>query len=196
MEIEDKLDKELKFSYNAKYGYLTSSPTGLGTGLRASVILHLPGLSKTQNLPKILEAVNDLGMNMKNMYSERSRIKGCIYQISNKQTLGICEKDIVKNLKAIVEKIIEQEMTIEDVSQTFIETIDVAKAQMKMWRQIMVAVFGVLLLIGLSSLVPRWFGLNLHMAIPVISGIVILTIAVLVAQKKRIASIQSKDKEN
>ena len=94
------------------------------------------------------------------------------------------------------QKIIEQEMTIEDVSQTFIETIDVAKAQMKMWRQIMVAVFGVLLLIGLSSLVPRWFGLNLHMAIPVISGIVILTIAVLVAQKKRIASIQSKDKEN
>lgn len=94
------------------------------------------------------------------------------------------------------QKIIEEEMTIEDVSQTFIETIDVAKAQMKMWRQIMVAVFGVLLLIGLSSLVPRWFGLNLHMAIPVISGIVILTIAVLVAQKKRIASIQSKDKEN
>ena len=94
------------------------------------------------------------------------------------------------------QKIIEQEMTIEDVSQTFIETIDVAKAQMKMWRQIMVAVFGVFLLIGLSSLVPRWFGLNLHMAIPVISGIVILTIAVLVAQKKRIASIQSKDKEN
>jgi len=109
MEIEDKLDKELKFSYNSKYGYLTSSPTGLGTGLRASVILHLPGLNKTQNLPKILEAVNDLGMNIKNIYPERSRIKGSMYQISNKQTLGICEKDIIKNLKAIVEKIIEQE---------------------------------------------------------------------------------------
>ena len=92
--------------------------------------------------------------------------------------------------------ITEQKMTIEDVSQTFIETIDVAKAQMKMWRQIMVAVFGVLLLIGLSSLVPGWFGLNLHMAIPVILGIVILSVAFLVAQKKRISSIQPRDRAN
>lgn len=109
MEIEDKLDKELKFSYNDKYGYLTSSPTNLGTGLRASVIVHLPGLSKTQNISKILEAVNNLGMNIKNVYNEETRIKGNMYQISNKQTLGICEKDIIKNLKAIVDKIIEQE---------------------------------------------------------------------------------------
>ena len=109
MEIEDKLDKELKFSYNDKYGYLTSSPTNLGTGLRASVIVHLPGLSKTQNIYKILEAVNNLGMNIKNVYNDEAKIKSNMYQISNKQTLGICEKDIVKNLKAIVDKIIEQE---------------------------------------------------------------------------------------
>lgn len=109
MEIEEKLDKELKFAYNNKYGYLTSSPTNLGTGLRASVIVHLPALSKTQNLSKILEAVNDLGMNIKNIYREGNRVKGNIYQISNKQTLGIREKDIVKNLKAIADKIVEQE---------------------------------------------------------------------------------------
>lgn len=109
MEIEDKLDKELKFSYNNKYGYLTSSPTNVGTGLRASVIVHLPGLSKTQNISKMLEAVNNLGMSIKNIYNEEARIKGNLYQISNKQTLGICEKDIIKNLKAIVDKIIEQE---------------------------------------------------------------------------------------
>lgn len=111
MELEEKLDKELKFAYNNKYGYLTSSPTNLGTGLRASVIVHLPALSKTQNLSKILEAVNDLGMNIKNIYGEGNRVKGNIYQISNKQTLGIREKDIVKNLKAIVDKIVEQERT-------------------------------------------------------------------------------------
>ena len=111
MELEEKLDKELKFAYNNKYGYLTSSPTNLGTGLRASVIVHLPALSKTQNLSKILEAVNDLGMNIKNIYGEGNKAKGNIYQISNKQTLGIREKDIVKNLKAIVDKIVEQERT-------------------------------------------------------------------------------------
>ena len=109
MEIEEKLDKELKFAYNNKYGYLTSSPTNLGTGLRASVIVHLPALSKTQNLSKMLEAVNDLGMNIKDIYGEGNRIKGNIYQISNKQTLGIREKDILKNLKAIAAKIIDQE---------------------------------------------------------------------------------------
>lgn len=109
MELEEKLDKELKFAYNNKYGYLTSSPTNLGTGLRASVIAHLPALGKTQNLSKIFEAVNDLGMNIKDIYGEGVRIKGNIYQISNKQTLGIREKDIIKNLKAIVDKVIEQE---------------------------------------------------------------------------------------
>lgn len=109
MEIEEKLDKELKFAYNNKYGYLTSSPTNLGTGLRASVIVHLPALSKTQNISKMLEAVNDLGMNIKDIYGEGNRIKSNIYQISNKQTLGIREKDIVKNLKAIADKIVEQE---------------------------------------------------------------------------------------
>jgi len=109
MEIEDKLDKELKFAYSGKYGYLTASPTNLGTGLRAAVIMHLPALSKTQNITKIFEAVNDLGMNIKSINFEGNRIKGNMYQISNKQTLGICEKEIVKNLKAIVEKVVEQE---------------------------------------------------------------------------------------
>lgn len=109
MEIEEKLDKELKFAYNNKYGYLTSSPTNLGTGLRVSVIVHLPALSKTQNLSKILEAVSDFGMNIKDIYGGSNRMKGTTYQISNKQTLGICEKDIIKNLKAIADKIVEQE---------------------------------------------------------------------------------------
>lgn len=109
MELEDKLDSELKFSYNEKYGYLTSSPTNVGTGLRASAILHLPGLVKTQNISKMLEAVNNLGMNIRSVYVGENRAKSNMYQISNKQTLGISEKDIIKNLKAIVDKIIEQE---------------------------------------------------------------------------------------
>ena len=109
MELEEKLDKELKFAYNNKYGYLTSSPTNLGTGLRASVIAHLPALSKTQNLSKIFEAVNDLGMNIKDIYGEGVRIKGNIYQISNNQSLGLTEDEIIKNLNIITSKIIEQE---------------------------------------------------------------------------------------
>lgn len=109
MEIEDKLDKELKFGYNDKYGYLTQSPVNVGTGLRASVMVHLPALTKTHNISKILEAVNNLGMNIRGVYGDGTKSRGNIYQISNKQTLGISEKDIIKNLKAIIDKIIEQE---------------------------------------------------------------------------------------
>ena len=109
LEIEDKLDKELKFSYSGKYGYLTSNPANLGTGLRASVILHLPALTKTQNILKMVDAVSNLGMGIKSIYSENGKTKGNLYQISNKQTLGIAEKDIIKNLKAVVDKIVEQE---------------------------------------------------------------------------------------
>lgn len=94
------------------------------------------------------------------------------------------------------QRLTKDEISIEDVSQTFIETIDVAKAQMKMWQHIIIAVLGVLLLIGFGSLVPSWFGLNLHMVIPVVLGIAILVVAIRMAKKKRLSSIQSRNKEN
>ena len=72
-------------------------------------MVHLPALTKTGNIPKILEVINNFGMNIRGIYGEGSKAQGNIYQISNKQTLGITEKDIIKNIKLITEKIIEQE---------------------------------------------------------------------------------------
>lgn len=109
IELDEKLGDILGYAVNKKYGYLTSSLGDLGTGLKASVMVHLPALSETKNTRKVLEAINDFGMNIKGIYGENSKIQGDMYQISNKQTIGITEKEIVRNLSVIVEKVMEQE---------------------------------------------------------------------------------------
>lgn len=108
-ELDEKIGKLLPYAYHEKYGFLTSCPTNVGTALRASVMVHLPGLEKTGNINKILEVINNFGMNIRGIYGEGSKVAANMYQISNKQTLGISEAEIVKNLKLITEKIIEQE---------------------------------------------------------------------------------------
>lgn len=109
IELDEKIGKLLPYAYNEKYGFLTSCPTNVGTGLRASVMVHLPGLARTGNINKILEVINSFGMNIRGIYGEGSKAAADMYQVSNKQTLGISEAEIVKNLQLITEKIIEQE---------------------------------------------------------------------------------------
>lgn len=108
-ELDEKINSQIDYAYNDKYGFLTNCPTDAGTGMRASVMIHLPALTETGNIRKILDIANSFGMNIRGIYGEGSKSKGDIYQISNKQSLGISEKDIIKNLELITEKIIEQE---------------------------------------------------------------------------------------
>ena len=110
-EIDQKLQDNFDIAKSKKYGYLTHNLTEVGTGMRVSVMVHLPGLTKTGNIKKVLESVSSFGLNIRGVYGENSKISGDMYQISNKQTLGITEEDIIKNLKIITEKIIEQERT-------------------------------------------------------------------------------------
>ena len=109
IEIDEKLDGMLHYAFSEKYGYLTSCPTNVGTAMRASVMVHLPALTMTGNIHKILNIVNGFGMNIRGIYGERTQSQGDIYQISNNQTLGLTENDIIKNLNTITEKVIEQE---------------------------------------------------------------------------------------
>ena len=109
IELDEKLDEILGYAVSKKYGYLTACPNQVGTGLKASVMVHLPALSKTKNTKKVLEAINSFGIHIRGVYGENSESTGDMYQISNKQTLGITEKEIVENLKVIVEKIMKQE---------------------------------------------------------------------------------------
>ena len=109
VEIDTKFGKALNYAYNDKYGYLTACPTNVGTGMRVSVMVHLPALTKTGNIQKVLHIINNFGMNIRGIYGEGSKAAGDMYQISNKQTLGVSEEEIINNMKIIVEKIIEQE---------------------------------------------------------------------------------------
>lgn len=109
IELDEKLNELLGFSYKEEYGFLTACPTNVGTGLRASVMVHLPALKITGNLSKVLHIVNNFGMTIRGLYGEDSQSKGDIYQISNIQTLGISEEEIVTNLENITRKVMEQE---------------------------------------------------------------------------------------
>ena len=109
VEIDEKIDSLLDYAFSEQYGYLTACPTNVGTGMRASVMVHLPALTLTGNITKVLNVVNGFGMNIRGIYGEGTQSQGDIYQISNNQSLGITENEIIKNLKTITEKVIEQE---------------------------------------------------------------------------------------
>ena len=109
IEIDQKLENILGYATNKKYGYLTTYPNNCGTGLKASVMLHVPSLLEVENINKILYTISNFELNVKGAFGEGSKIEGDILQISNKRTLGITEKEIVENIKVITQKLIEQE---------------------------------------------------------------------------------------
>ena len=109
IEIDEKIGDALGYAISKKYGYLTSSPSNLGTGLKASVTVYLPALSKTRNTRKIFDAISSFGMSVRGINSDNNQNQGYIYKISNKQTLGITENEIIKNLKVITNTVLEQE---------------------------------------------------------------------------------------
>ncbi|WP_419882643.1 protein arginine kinase [Peribacillus sp. B-H-3] len=107
--IDDWVEENLDYAYDEERGYLTSCPTNVGTGLRASVMMHLPGLVLTQQLNQIIPAMNQLGLVVRGIYGEGSEALGNIFQISNQITLGKSEKDIIEDLSMVVKQIIAQE---------------------------------------------------------------------------------------
>jgi protein arginine kinase len=108
-EIDDWLESNIQYAFDEKHGYLTSCPTNVGTGLRASVMMHLPGLMLTQQINKIIPAIHQLGLVVRGIYGEGSEALGNIFQISNQITLGKSEDDIGRDLKGVVSQLISQE---------------------------------------------------------------------------------------
>lgn len=109
IEIEEKIGEILGYSISKKYGYLTKSLNDVGTGLKVSVMLELPALAKTGNLKQILDTIRDFNINIDGEYGKTSKNTKYVYQISNRQTIGITEKEIVNNIKVITKKLVEQE---------------------------------------------------------------------------------------
>ncbi|WP_425538207.1 ATP--guanido phosphotransferase [Microaceticoccus formicicus] len=109
INIVKSLEKEIDFSYHKEFGYLTSCPTNTGTGLRASVMMHLPALKHSGNMPGLIDSLGKLGLTVRGIYGENSSSEGDIFQISNQRTLGMQEEDVIYKLRLLVNKIIENE---------------------------------------------------------------------------------------
>ena len=108
-KLDTLLDENLEFAFDEKLGYLTQCPTNLGTGMRASVMLHLPALEKSKAINRIAGNLSKLGLTIRGAHGEGTEPKGALYQLSNQVTLGISEKSAIENLKNITIQLIAQE---------------------------------------------------------------------------------------
>lgn len=112
-ELADRLDtllgETLDFAFHEEFGFLTQCPTNLGTGMRASVMLHLPALTENGGMQRIAGNLSKLGLALRGSYGEGSKVSGAVYQLSNQITLGLTEREAIENLMAITRQLIEEE---------------------------------------------------------------------------------------
>ncbi|SFR69399.1 protein arginine kinase [Anaeromicropila populeti] len=108
-EIDDRIQEKFEIAFDEKYGYLTSCPTNVGTGLRASYMIFLPALSGAGKITKLASEVSKYGVTLRGLYGEGSKSQADIFQISNQKTLGTHESDIIQSLNNIVMQVIKQE---------------------------------------------------------------------------------------
>ncbi len=108
-DIDTELSKKLPYAYSAKWGYLTACPTNTGTGLRGSVMMHLPALVFTGQIGKVLQATAKLGLNVRGLYGEGTEASGNFFQVSNQVSMGRAEVDIIDNIERIITQIISRE---------------------------------------------------------------------------------------
>ena len=108
-KIDDELSARLKFAFSEEWGYLTACPTNTGTGLRGTVMLHLPALVLSRQINKVLTAVGKLGFNIRGLYGEGTQAMGNFFQISNLISLGHMEEEIIENINGLIRQIVDQE---------------------------------------------------------------------------------------
>jgi len=117
-KFDDKFSSELPYAFDNNLGYLTSCPTNVGTGMRASVMLHLPGLVLTNQIHAVIQGVSKLGLAVRGFFGEGTENLGNLYQISNQSTLGESEEQIIDRLSSVIKQIISHEKS---ARQTLLE---------------------------------------------------------------------------
>jgi protein arginine kinase len=127
-KVDSALESKVDFAYDPKLGYLTACPTNVGTGMRASAMLHLPGLVLSELINQVIQAVNKIGLAVRGLYGEGTEAMGNLFQISNQTTLGEKEDEIVNRLTKVIETIIAKE---HDARQVLIQ-----KKSNTLWDQI------------------------------------------------------------
>ncbi|HXI21676.1 MAG TPA: protein arginine kinase [Gemmatimonadales bacterium] len=128
--LDTELGQRLPFAFHAEFGYLTSCPTNVGTGLRASVLIHLPGLVLTKEISKVLQGLAQVGLTFRGLYGEGSEVVGNFFQLSNQTTLGKSERELLDHLGKMVRQVVEYEEQARQVLLRDVPTI----IEDKVWR--------------------------------------------------------------
>src|SRR6266496_3595313 len=128
--VDADLGRLVPFAFHPEFGYLTSCPTNAGTGLRASVLIHLPGLVLTKEINKVLQGLSQVGLTFRGLYGEGSEVVGNFFQLSNQTTLGKAEEELLDHLGKIVRQVLEYEEQARDVLLRTART----EVQDKVWR--------------------------------------------------------------
>ena len=128
--IDDAISQKTEIAFSEKYGFLTSCPTNTGTGLRASVMMHLPALTMTGNIDRIIRSAASLGLEIRGLYGEGSKAVGCLYQLSNRVTLGVSETETIEKIKRITEQIKKNEEEAREKIKNHPDLLD------RVWRSL------------------------------------------------------------
>jgi protein arginine kinase len=112
--IDSEIAGKLEYAYDNKFGYLTSCPTNVGTGLRASILIHLPGLVLTREIDNVISRISKVGLVVRGFYGEGTDVMGNLFQISNQTTLGRSEDEIIDSLAKVTKQIIEYELNSQE----------------------------------------------------------------------------------
>jgi protein arginine kinase len=113
-QLDDELADRLPYAYSPEWGFLTACPTNTGTGLRASVMVHLPALVMTKQINRVLQAIAKLSLTARGLYGEGTEASGNFFQISNQVTLGRTEEELIENIERILKQVIDQEQAARD----------------------------------------------------------------------------------
>lgn len=109
-QADNALEKDLNFAYDQRIGYLTACPTNVGTGMRASVMLHLPALVITEQIKQVMNAVSKIGLAVRGLYGEGTEALGNLFQVSNQHTLGETELELISRIENVAEHIVQAEI--------------------------------------------------------------------------------------
>jgi protein arginine kinase len=108
-EIDDAIEQQVAYAFHDQYGYLTACPTNVGTGIRVSVMMHLPALVQTREIQKVFHALQKINLAVRGLYGEGSQAMGDFYQISNQYTLGMSETQVINRVREVVPMILKYE---------------------------------------------------------------------------------------
>ncbi len=138
LRMDEEVGEKYPFAFDSQWGFLTACPANTGTGMRCSVILHLPALSAGGQMGAVMQAVAKLGLTIRGLYGDGSEARGHLYQLSNQATLGRSEEDVIRSLAATTQQIVEHERTMRESAEKR-DMMQLQDRLLRSWGELMYA---------------------------------------------------------